>query len=158
MLPDAHTDQMGTTTAPTWLVLLAPVAAVVAAVIAAWTSRVGWRSEQRREHQKWAREQRVAAYVAFLEVVNDMLWLARAEKTKDPGWKPEIEWLESLDRALIRVQLFGSKGVARQALAEVRMLGEGIAVTDSADEETAAKLAEMHAIFALIRRELHIED
>ena len=127
---------MGSTTAPTWLVLLAPVAAIVAAAIGAWTSRIGWRAERSREHQRWVREQRVDAYLGFLDTSNDMLWAGRARRLEDPSWRPEVEWLEPLDKALLRIKLFGSPTVALQAALALDAFAQGAAVSTDDDPRT----------------------
>lgn len=146
---------MGSTTAPTWLVLLAPIAAVVAAGIAAWTSRLSWRAEQRREHQRWVREQRTQAYLHFLDTGNDMLWAARARKRDDRAWTPEVEWLEPLDKALLRVQLFGSAAVARQAQLAVRAFAEGVSVATGTDgRDVKRNLSILQELVDTIRADL----
>lgn len=146
---------MGSTTAPTWLVLLAPVAAILAATLAAWTARHGWHIEQQREHQRWIREQRMNAYLHFLDTSNDMLWAARAKRVEDPSWIPSVEWLESLDRALLRVQLFGSSAAAKQAQFAIKAFAEGAAVTtDARDHAMATKLDVLKELVDLVRRDL----
>lgn len=149
---------MGSTTAPTWLVLLAPVAAIAAAAIAAWTSRLGWRAERRREHQRWTREQRTDAYLRFLDTANDMLWIARARKLQNAAWAPEVEWLEPLDKALLRVQVFGSTSVAKQAQVAVTAFAGGISVATSDDDEPAPDLKALNDLVRRIRVDLVDEN
>jgi len=144
---------MGSTTAPTWLVLLAPAAAILAAGIGAWTARLGWHAERRREHQRWRREQRTGAYLGFLDTSNDMLWEARAGKAADANWVPQVEWLEPLDKALLRIQIFGSAAVADQAKLAIDAFEKGARASTSADSEVA-DLKALRELLRMVRNDL----
>jgi hypothetical protein len=152
-----HYLLMGQTTAPTWLILLAPVAAIAAAMIASWTARLGWSAEQRREHIRWAREQRATAYLAFLDICNDTLWAARSSQQADVSWRPDVEWLEPLDKALLRVQLFGSQPVAAQAKLAINAFADGLAVaTSSSKQKNDSDHSVLHTLVELVRKDLQV--
>lgn len=84
-------------------------------LLATFTTRAGWRHEAEGEHQQWVRKQRTAAYLAFLDRCRECCVNARDQYRNDPSFAFEPDWFDSVYRAMLRVEVFGSPDVAAEA-------------------------------------------
>ncbi|GAB7044930.1 hypothetical protein [Catenuloplanes indicus] len=115
--------------------LIAAVVALTVGISTILTTRAGWRREAEREHRRWAREQRVTAYLEFLDRCWECCVNARDQYWEAPDLTREPQWYEEVNRALLRVEAFGSPEVAEQARSTVKAVAKAI------DEESRGQWA-----------------
>lgn len=134
-------------------VLVGALGASLLGLLGAWI-------QSRREHVRWVREQRFAAY-------NGLMKLAERVRSRDPSDAAEdAEYLENLFRALGTLRLVGPGAVLEAA----RTFGEAASAYEqlpaSDDPETEARRAELvgristarKALVELMRKELGMAD